>query len=514
MEWLIIVAGACVGAGVGVALYRQRSRSALAAVRQQCAERVEGARETAALTVREAEAQAGDEALRIERATREERGEIQQHIERIEKRLRRHEELCQQLERAVGEREQSVEERERRARERRAEAKQIRAEAKRLRGAMRGRLEERAGETAAVVSQRLSAALVDEVRSACADRLRNLEQNRAEELSREAKRVMGIAMQRYTGHFLRERGAATYALDAKRAAKLEGEHAEHLEVLQQTTDVSIVPSAGGDALRLESSDGVSRELCRRVIDRLLAEKKPIRNVEGLIRSVQRELEREVVKLGRSAFDALDLPVAADEVVDLLGRLNWRTSYTQNQYRHSIEAGALAGMMAAELEIDIEMARRSALLHDIGKALTPAVEGSHALIGAELARKTGEDERVANAIGAHHGEEPMGSPYAWLTAAADAMSGGRPGARREMVESYSDRMGDLERIAISFRGVESVHAVQAGREIRVHVDDKTVSDDQLDDLSSQIAARISDEMTFPGQVRVTVIRQFRAVATAN
>ena len=219
-------------------------------------------------------------------------------------------------------------------------------------------------------------------------------------------------------------------------------------------------------------------------------------------------------LGRRAFSTLEIPQAHPEIVALVGRLNYRTSFTQNQWKHAIEAAFLCGMMADELRLDIKIARRAALMHDIGKALTHELDGSHAVIGADYARRLGESEVVANAIGAHHTDEPFSSPYAYLVAASDAMSGARPGARRQMEDNYVARLDDLERITRSFRGVQEAFAVQGGREVRIYVAEDKIDDRAAIGLSSEIARRISSEMTFPGQIRVTVIREVKALEIAN
>ena len=240
----------------------------------------------------------------------------------------------------------------------------------------------------------------------------------------------------------------------------------------------------------------------------------VRDPKRLVQTVVQNLDREVVDLGKKAFAELELPKAHPDIVQLVGRLNYRTSYTQNQWKHSVEAAFLAGLMAEELGLDLKLARRATLLHDIGKALSHEVEGSHAVNGAEWARRLGENDVVANAIGAHHGDEPFDSVYAFLVAAADALSGARPGARREMVETYVKRIADLERIAQSFAGIERVYAVQAGREVRVHVQENQVSDSRATEMASAIAQRISRELVFPGQIKVMVIREVRAVELAG
>ena len=197
----------------------------------------------------------------------------------------------------------------------------------------------------------------------------------------------------------------------------------------------------------------------------------------------RELGRELIDLGRRACATLEIARPHPEIVDLVGRLNYRTSFTQNQWKHAVEAAFLCGMMAQEMGLDLKLARRAALMHDIGKALTHEMDGSHAVIGADIARRLGEPEMVANAIGAHHTDEPFNSPYAYLVAAADAMSGARPGARRQMEDNYVAKLEDLERITRSFRGIEEAFAVQGGREVRIYV-----QEDRVDDLAGREPVR--------------------------
>ncbi len=235
-----------------------------------------------------------------------------------------------------------------------------------------------------------------------------------------------------------------------------------------------------------------------------------RQAEG----IAAELDREVMELGKRAFKELEIPRSHPDIVKLVGKLNYRTSYTQNQWKHAVEAAFLCGMMAAELGLDVKLARRAALMHDIGKALTHEIDGSHAVIGADLARKLGEDEVVSNAIGAHHTDEPFNSAYAYLVAAADAMSGARPGARRQQDDNYAERLEALERIGGGYPGVDRVYAVHGGREVRIHVQENRVSDARAVEMSTEIAHRISDELTFPGQIKVTVIREVKASAVAS
>lgn len=497
---------------VGASSRRRRTREAIAAAAAR-AERIrEEARRSVDLTVREGRAQGREVALEVERHGAEQQREMAEQSERLRARIARAQQRLGEYESVIEERQRVLDGRFAEVRRQRDATREVREETKAVRGSFLGRLEERAETSASSVRDGIVDRLLEQTRSQCADRLRNLETSGAVDFDREAKRVMGIAMQRYTGYCPRDRGVAVMTLNEGQARKLQDDFADVIALLERETEVNIV-FGEGDSLRLETGDGIAREVCRRVLKRSL-DGRGGPDPKALMESIEADLQKEVMQLGRKALRRLQLKKADDEIVDLLGRLNWRTSYTQNQFRHAVEAAQLGGLIASELGLDSRTARRGALFHDIGKAISHQVEGSHAINGAEIARRVGEDEVISNAIGAHHGEEPMGSAYAWLAAATDAMSGGRPGARREIAESYGDRIGDLERIASSFRGVAAVHAVQAGRELRVLVDDQRVNDGDLEDLSARIAMKISDEMTFPGQIRVTVIREFRALSVAN
>ncbi|MCK5800771.1 MAG: HDIG domain-containing protein [Deltaproteobacteria bacterium] len=497
----------------GVRVHRERVAEARALaearerhIREESARAIE-------LVQRESQALVREEELQIAREADAEGEAIQEQIERLRGRISRDRQRVGAQEDALEDRRCGVDARFKEIRLQRDANKAVRDEAKRLRGDRRAVLEERAGESAEVLAKRIGDALIEETRSESEDRLRNLEASVSEDLTRAAKRVMGISIARYTGHCPRDRGVSNMSLVAGQATRLRDDLAPLVDKLSEELGIHITIADSGESLRMDTGDGVAREVCRRALTRFLRDKE-VRDSDKILASLRADLDREIVRLGKKALSKFGLATADPEVIDLLGRLNWRTSYTQNQYWHAVEAGTLAGLMAAELGLDQKVARRAALLHDIGKAQSHAIDGSHALNGAEVARRGKESDLIVNAIAAHHGEEPMQTAYAWLTAAADAMSGGRPGARREIVESYGDRIGDLERIANRFRGVATVHAVQAGRELRVIVDERRVDDTQLDKLSSEIAEKISDEMTFPGQIRVTVIREFCATAVAN
>jgi ribonuclease Y len=384
--------------------------------------------------------------------------------------------------------------------------------------AARAALERGAGQSARQILDELREGELEQGRTAAVRAARAISEAAVEAATKRAKRVMGIAVGRFYGHYLTERLHAVVPLPpGAAAAALVGAGDANLRAIEAIAGVTLAINEPRDAIRLEGLDGVGREVARRVLARL--QRQPALaadpgKVSALAREIAAGLERELDELGRRAFEMLEIAPAHSEILRLVGRLNYRTSYTQNQWKHAVEAAYLCGMMADELGLDPRLARRAALMHDIGKALTHELDGSHAVIGADVARRLGEAELVANAIGAHHTDEPFNSPYAYLVAAADAMSGGRPGARRQTDESYLMRVEDLERITRGFPGVAEAFAVQGGREVRVYVEQDRVDDRGAVSLSTEIAGKISREMRFPGQIRVTVIRELRAVEVAS
>jgi ribonucrease Y len=391
------------------------------------------------------------------------------------------------------------------------------AESGRHRSARRAAIEARAGETAKQLRDAILETEAEAARVAGVQMLRAIEQSANDpEQTRHAKRVMGIAVGRFSGHYLTERLLSIVPPPA--GVVMEqwvGADQANLRAIEPFANVTLGVTEEGSAVRLEGLDGVGREVARRALTWVGRHpRSAVEAVGAATKDIAAALDRELIELGRRAFKTLEIPAAHPEIVALVGRLNYRTSFTQNQWKHAVEAAFLCGMMADELRLDIKIARRAALMHDIGKALTHELDGSHAVIGADYARRLGESEIVANAIGAHHTDEPFSSPYAYLVAAADAMSGARPGARRQMEDNYVARLDDLERITRSFRGVQEAFAVQGGREVRIYVAEDQVDDRAAVGMSSEIARRISAEMTFPGQIRVTVIRELKAVEIAN
>jgi ribonuclease Y len=522
MEFVVLAVCAAIVAGVVAAMMRRRAsadaNARLAAARAEAAAVRKAAQLESQSVQLAAEAEAREQAFEFRAAQEKDLSPRLEQAAKREQRLAAREEAAEV---EVAEAKTAVDA----VRAREAETQSLTDKAKnkqkditRLEDESLAALERAAGATAETVRLAMSEAWVEEVRAEAAQRIRALDQTTADpEWGRQAKRVMGIAVQRYHAHFLTERLLSNVPIPPGMAEFLNKEDGALMRALEEGSGVKLELNETGEKIRLDSGDGVAREVVRRALSKLIkgtapreAEKDPVRWVQ----QIGTNLEREIMDLGKRAFAELEIPKAHPEIVSLVGRLNYRTSYTQNQWKHAMEAAYLGGMMAAELGLDVKLMRRATLMHDIGKSLTHQIEGSHAVIGADYARRLGESEVVANAIGSHHADEPPNSVYAYLVAAADAMSGARPGARREQTESHSTKLEDLERIGGSFRGVERAFAVQGGREVRVYVKPDQVSDLRAVELSSEIAARISAEMTFPGQIKVTVIREREAISTAG
>jgi len=377
--------------------------------------------------------------------------------------------------------------------------------------AIRAKLEEVAGVTAVEARQRLIDGLLEEARHDAARQIRAVEEEARAEADRRAKKVLSIAIERMAGEFVAERTVAAVHLPSDdMKGRIIGREGRNIRALEAATGVDLIVDDTPETVVISCHNPIRREIARIALERLIVDGRihPSR-IEEVVRKAENEIDENVKEAGQKAIFELGIHGVHPEIVKLLGMLKYRYSYAQNVLMHSIECAFICGAMAAELGLNEKQARRAGLLHDIGKALTHEVEGSHAVIGADVARKYGESAKIVNAIAAHHEEVKAETILAPLVDAADAVSGARPGARREMLESYVKRLEDLERISNSFEGVEKSFAVQAGREIRIIVEPKSIKDERVSTLARDVARRIESEMTYPGQVKVTVIRETRA-----
>lgn len=345
---------------------------------------------------------------------------------------------------------------------------------------------------------------------------KRIEEEAREKAHKKAKEIIALAVQRYSGEYVMEETVSVVQLpNEEMKGRIIGREGRNIRALEAATGVDIIIDDTPEAVILSCFNPIRREVARLALERLVADGRihPAR-IEEVVAKVAEELEERIKEAGQKAVFDLGLHNVHPELIKLLGKLQFRSSYAQNVYRHSIEVAFISGIIAAELGINIKDAKRAGLLHDIGKAADHEIEGSHAQIGADFAKKYGESDEIVHAILAHHEEVEVQSILDVVVQAADALSGARPGARREMLQTYIKRLEDLERIANSFPGVEKSYALQAGREIRIVVNSQAVSDEELYALSKDIAKKIENELSYPGQIKVVVIRETRAVEYAR
>lgn len=514
-----LVATALIAARAAKAEAIRRASTAVDEARVQAAAEVKAAELEAATIQKQLETEARAEVLDAIAKADEALGADEARVQQREDALQEKRAEVASLEDAIDQREAQLAQIQREVQSRHDRARGIDQDVGRKRNAVRGELEKRAGIAAAELVQQMTNEWVQDAKARAAAQIRLAEQNTADpQHDRDARRIMEIAAARCSMHFLTERNLSTLRVGPEIVSVLLDNNAAIHGALEKVAGVQLQINDDKDVVRLDGLDGVGREVVRRALARMIKKPETIdaarKAPDEWAGKAREHLEQEIRSLGKKAFQALGIQKAHPEIVELVGALNFRTSYTQNQWLHAVEASFLAGMMAAELGLDEKLARRATLMHDIGKALTHKIEGSHAVIGADIARRLGESEVVANAIGSHHADEPPNSVYAYLVAASDAMSGARPGARREQAEGFSTKLEDLERIGMQRRGVSHAHAVHGGRELRVYVREREVDDLTVVEMSTEIANQIAEEMTFPGQIKVTVIRAFEATSTAN
>jgi ribonucrease Y len=439
-------------------------------------------------------------------------GELRQREEQLE----RNAERSQSLERSLDRRSDELE---RRARELDARAEELETEREavdRLRDEHTRALERVAGLSAGQAKQALLKDVEDQARHDSARIIRQVEEETKRDAERRVRSILSVAMQRLAASHAAETTVSVVQLPSDdMKGRIIGREGRNIRALENLTGVDFIIDDTPNAVVLSAFDGVRREIARMTLEKLLQDGRihPARIEETYYQS-KSELEGHIVELGEAAVFEADVHGLDPELTKLLGRLRFRTSYGQNVLAHSIECAQLAAMMAHELGASAKTARRAALLHDIGKAVSHEVEGPHALVGGDLVRRHGEPEAVAHAMEAHHNEVEPQTVEAVIVQAADALSGARPGARGESLEQYVKRLRDLEHIATRHTGVDKVYAMQAGREIRVIVAPDHISDDAAIALSRDIAREIEKELEYPGQIKVTVIRESRAIDYAK
>ncbi len=506
----------------GVVFYfAMQSRRQIEAVEAQAAAGdaqriVDEAKSRSELLIKEAELKAKDLMVGARADAERELRERRRELTALEGKLQAREETFEKRQEAFERREVELNRRDQTVRNREKAIGDKEAEHQALIDEARGRLEAVAGLTREEAKRTLIEEMVGQARHESARHIRVVEEEAREEADRRAKRIISIAIERLAGEFVAERTVSVIALPTdEMKGRIIGREGRNIRAIEAATGVDIIIDDTPEAVVISCHNPIRREIARVALERLISDGRihPGR-IEEVVRKAEQDVEESIKEAGQRALIEVGVHGVHPELTKLLGMLKYRYSYAQNVLMHSIEAAFICGAMAAELGLNEKQARRAALLHDIGKALTHEVEGSHALIGGELARKYGESAKIVNAIAAHHEEVKAETILAPLVDAADALSGARPGARREVLESYVKRLEDLETIAKSFKGVDKCFAVQAGREMRVIVEPNQVSDEDATMLARDVARKIETDMTYPGQIRVTVIRETRATELAK
>jgi ribonucrease Y len=518
---IIILAVAFLAAAIAVLFFggrsmRQERKRMLEAAQREAAQVVEDARRRSEAQMREAEVAAREKLLQarseFEKVSRKQRAELEAQERRLTQKgdsldkrtedLARRDKELSQLDRTLAGREKGAEKRE--------------VELDRMMAEERNKLEQIAGLTGQQAKEELVRVMEDEARIEAAHIVKRIEDEAREQATRQAQRIIGMAVQRAASDYVSETTVSVVMLpNDEMKGRIIGREGRNIRALETATGVDLIVDDTPEAVILSGFDPFRREVARVALERLIVDGRihPAR-IEEIVEKVKAEFEQKILQEGEAALLELGIPGMHPELIKLLGRLRYRTSYGQNVLQHSKEVAFLAGTMAAELKANIAVARRGGLLHDVGKAIDREMDGTHLQIGIDLLRKYGETEEVVHSMACHHGDYDPQTVEAVLVTAADALSAARPGARREVLETYVKRLEKLEEIASSFKGVQKTFAIQAGREIRIIVDSGKIGDEQALWLSKDIARKVEQELTYPGQIKVTVIRETRSVEYAR
>ena len=504
------------GAGLGYWLYYWKDRNQQRAAGSAAQSVLDNARRDAETLLREARLSANETAIKIRDQHEQSLSVQRREIVELEQRLEQRETLVNQQLEGLLHRQQELLDQERDLQLRHTQLDQRQSELDQLLLQKRAELHRVAHLSESEARSQVLKQAEDEALRDASDLSRRILEESRTRAEDEARRILSVAIQRYAGDHTFETTTTTVALqgdDIK--GRIIGREGRNIRAFEAVTGVTVLIDDTPNAVVLSGFDPVRREIAREAMQRLILDGRshPTR-IEEVVAKVTDEMDEAILKTGEEAVYQLGLPPLHVELVRLLGKLRFRRSFSQNILNHSIEVGHLTGLLAAELGLDLTIARKAGLLHDIGKALNHEVQGTHASVGAEIVRRHGEADEVVNAVASHHGEVPTTSLYGILVSAADAISASRPGARSETMTTYIKRLDDLEQIGMSFEGVEKCFAVQAGRELRVMVQPEKISDDQAFFLARTIARKIEEALHYPGQIRVTVLRETRCIEFAK
>ncbi len=476
----------------------------------------EEARKEKQRLLQEAEGEAKRIVLEAKHEALELRREVEREIQQRRRDIERQEERLQRRQEHMERRLEQLERRERVITQREAELEKRFQELSTLEEERRAELERVAGMTTEEAREELLRLVEQEAREDMARLIREIEEEAKREAKDRAREIITLAIERLASEHVAETTVTSVPLPSDdMKGRIIGRQGRNIRAIENATGVDIIVDDTPEAITISSYDPVRREIARRALTKLVQDGRihPAR-IEKEVEKARTEVEEIIIKAGEEAMLETGVANLHPDLVRLLGRLKFRTSYGQNQWAHAIEVAHLSALLAAELGADVYTAKLGGLLHDIGKAVSHEMEGPHALVGAEIARRCGVPEKVVNCIASHHGEEEPKSLEAIIVATADAISGARPGARRESLESYIKRVTALEEIAKSFPGVEEAYAIQAGREVRIIVKPEEIDDLGVIELSREIAQKVEDNMEYPGQIKITVIREMRATEYAK
>lgn len=499
-----------VGGAVGTYLYsRNNAESKVAKADELVKKMIDDAQKRAETLKKETILEAKEEVYRLKNENERENKDRRNELQRAERRLQQREEVFDKKLDGLEQREQNLNKR-----IKSAEAKE--ASIDKLYDAQKQELERVAGMTADEAKVVILNSAEKDARHEAALMIRDIESKAKSEADRRAVNIISMAIQRCAADHVAEATVSVVALpNDEMKGRIIGREGRNIRTLETATGVDLIIDDTPEAVILSGFDPMRREIARIALEKLILDGRihPAR-IEEMVEKARKEVETQIRESGEQAVFEVGVHGLHHELVRLLGRLRYRTSYGQNVLKHSIEVAHLAGLMATELGVNVQLAKRAGLLHDIGKAVDHEVEGTHNQIGADLAKKYRENNQIVHCILAHHGDVEPGTVEAVLVQAADAISAARPGARRETLENYIKRLEKLEEIANSFEGVDRSFAIQAGREVRIMVRSDTVSDSDIVVIAKDIVKRIETELEYPGQIKVNVIRETRAIDYAK
>ena len=524
MNWIVALAGLAAGILVGwvvaTLLVRRfelgRVKQLREDARQEAARILENASSDADALKRSAELEAKEEILRAKDEWEKELSKRRSEIERTERRLDDREGLLDRKYSMLDEKQEQLETRAQEIEERERAAEAMRERHEQLIADEQRKLERVAGMSAEKAKRELMRRLEGDAHAEAATRVRQIKEEATRSAEREARNIVAMAIEKIAADHAAEATVSVVPLpNDEMKGRIIGREGRNIRAFENLTGVDVIVDDTPEAVIVSAFDPVRREISRIAMEKLVADGRihPGR-IEEVIEKAKKEVEQSMREAAEEACYELGIHGLHHQIMETLGRMKYRTSYGQNQPQHSKEGAHLTGHMAAELGLNVQMAKRMGLLHDIGKGMTHEHEGTHVELGYELCRRCGEPDQVLNAIRAHHGEEAPRYPETFLLTAADAVSGARPGARRESFEAYVKRLEKLEEIATSFEGVAKCFAIQAGRELRVMVTPEAISDEEMAELSEKTARRIEQELQYPGQIKVVVVRETRAVDFAR